>query len=161
MDADGTNERILVPEISAAHGLGPVWSPDGERIAYQRDLTICPMSADRAARSTEVVLLTVNPDDPPEPAGTEVVIPPPQTTGPDGQPIWWYPFSVTWSPDGTVLLYFAWAESADGFAHGTSRRSVAGRRDTTGRPVGRPRAAVYSGVLGCLSKVGDANKREH
>ena len=36
MDADGTNERILVPDIRAMHGLGPVWSPDGERIAYQR-----------------------------------------------------------------------------------------------------------------------------
>ena len=36
MDADGTNERILVPEVGATHGRGPMWSPDGERIAYQR-----------------------------------------------------------------------------------------------------------------------------
>ena len=38
MDADGTNERIVVPEVGAMHGLGPMWSPDGERIAYQRTL---------------------------------------------------------------------------------------------------------------------------
>ena len=45
----------------------------------------------RAFEQHEVVLLTVNEDDPLEPAGTQVVIPPPQTTGPLGQPIWWYP----------------------------------------------------------------------
>ena len=60
----------------------------------------------------EVVLVTVN-DDEGEPAGTQEVIPAPQTNGPDG-PIWWYPFSVTWSPDGTALLYLAWNYSPDG-----------------------------------------------
>jgi Tol biopolymer transport system component len=113
MDADGTNERILVPGISAVHGLGPVWSPDGERIAYQRDLTICPRGGP-CHENSEVVLLTVNPDEPLEPAGSQVVIPPPQTTGPDGQPLSWYPWSVTWSPDGTTLLYRAWAVSFAG-----------------------------------------------
>ena len=92
MDADGTNERILVPDVGAMHGLGPVWSPDGERIAYQR-LCDYPLADPTAPcdEQPEVVLLTVNEDDPLEPAGTQVVIPPPQTTGPDGQPIWWYP----------------------------------------------------------------------
>ena len=55
MDADGTNERILVPDIRAMHGLGPVWSPDGERIAYQRlcDYQLADPTAPcvRAARS--------------------------------------------------------------------------------------------------------------
>jgi hypothetical protein len=118
MDADGTNERLVVPEVDAMHGLGPMWSPDDERIAYQRRCARNPATSRPCGEETEVVLLTVNPDDPREPAGTEVVIAPPQTTGPDGQPMWWFPFSVTWSPDGTALLYYAWAESADGFAHG-------------------------------------------
>jgi hypothetical protein len=58
----------------------------------------------------EVVLVTVSEDDPLEPAGTQVVVPPPRTTGPLGS-IWWYPESVTWSPDGTTLLYLAWPEA--------------------------------------------------
>ena len=110
MDADGTNERILVPEIPANHGVGPVWSPDGERIAYQRlcdppDRGSHQTVPRRAAKPSSV---TVNEDNPLEPAGTGVVIPPPQTSGPDRQPRWWYPYSVTWSPDGNVLLYHAW-----------------------------------------------------
>ena len=37
VDADGANERLLVADVGAAnHGIGPVWSPTGERIAYQR-----------------------------------------------------------------------------------------------------------------------------
>ena len=60
-------------------------------------------------RAREVVVVTVSDDDPLEPAGTQRVIPPPQTTGPtaDGP---WYPFNVTWSPDGTTLLYLAFME---------------------------------------------------
>ena len=43
--------------------------------------------------------------------GTETVIEPPETDGPNG-PVWWYPYSVTWSPDGTTLLYTAWSRGA-------------------------------------------------
>jgi Tol biopolymer transport system component len=109
MNADGTNERIVVPDVRAAQGRGPEWSPDGKRIAYQRSCAQNPATSGPCREETEVVLLTVNPDDPLEPAGTEVVIPPPQTTGPNGQPRWWYPYNVTWSPDGTTLLYNAWS----------------------------------------------------
>ena len=37
VDADGANDRLLVADpFNANHGVGPVWSPTGERIAYQR-----------------------------------------------------------------------------------------------------------------------------
>jgi Tol biopolymer transport system component len=100
MDADGTGERILAANLFAIHGIGPVWSPDGARIVYQQ---MC----DGCFEGHEVVLVTVSDNDPLKPAGTHVVIPPPETTGPDGLTRW-YPWSVTWSPDGTTLLYLAW-----------------------------------------------------
>ncbi|MGZ5398283.1 MAG: TolB family protein, partial [Mycobacterium sp.] len=96
MDADGTGERILAATFGTGFGIGPVWSPDGEHIVYQQ---LC----DRCREETEVVVVTVGDNDPLEPAGTQVIIPPPETTGPDG-PTTWYIDSVTWSPDGTTLL---------------------------------------------------------
>ena len=42
--------------------------------------------------------------------GTQTVIEPPQTDGPNG-PVRWYPYTVTWSPDGTTLLYTAWSDA--------------------------------------------------
>ena len=46
--------------------------------------------------------------------GTETVIEPPKA---DGRA--WYPFTVSWSPDGTTLLYAAW--SMDGGPDGAGR----------------------------------------
>ena len=28
--------------------------------------------------------------------------------------MWWYPYLVTWSPDGTTLLYTAWCGCGEG-----------------------------------------------
>ena len=90
VDGDGTNERVLVPDIGdAIHGIGPVWAPTGDRIAYQR--------RDGGAELHEVVLVDVA-------DGTETVIKPPKSE--EGA---WYPFTVTWSPDGTTLLYAGWS----------------------------------------------------
>ncbi|MGH3658536.1 MAG: TolB family protein, partial [Micromonosporaceae bacterium] len=91
VDGDGTNQRLLVADLGEANqGIGPVWSPAGDRIAYQRLDT-------GFAESHEVVLVNVA-------EGTETVIKPPKTE--DGA---WYPFTVTWSPDGTTLLYAGWS----------------------------------------------------
>ncbi len=100
VDADGADDRLLVADTGAAnHGIGPIWSPAGDRIAYQR---ICCGSAE----GHEVVLVDVA-------DGSETVIEPPETDGPDG-PIRWYPYFVTWSPDGRTLLYAAWPRSEGG-----------------------------------------------
>lgn len=91
VDADGANERLLVADTGEAnHGIGPVWSPTGERIAYQRLLS-------PSGERHEVILVDVA-------DGRETVIEPPETDGPTG-PVRLYPDAVTWSPDGTTLLY--------------------------------------------------------
>ena len=94
---DGTHERLLVADIGEANqGIGPVWSPASDRIAYQRLINTS------SGELHEVVLVNV-------PDGSETVIKPPET---DGR--LWYPFTVSWSPDGTTLLYTAWSGDADG-----------------------------------------------
>ena len=69
MDADGTDESILAADFNAEHGIGPVWSPDGDHIVYQR---LCfykpPPSWTRICfEDHEVVVVTVSDIDPLEP----------------------------------------------------------------------------------------------
>jgi hypothetical protein len=95
VDADGTHDRVLVSDAGPVnHGIGPVWSPAGDRIAYQR--------LDDGNSSEAHVVVLVNVSD-----GTETVIEPPEV---DGRA--WYPTTVSWSPDGTTLLYSAWTEES-------------------------------------------------
>jgi hypothetical protein len=103
VDSDGGNERLLVDlptYLAANHGIGPVWSPKGDRIAYQRLLP-------GRGEAHEVVLVNVA-------DGTEKVIAPPATNGSEK---WrWYPDAVWWSPDGKTLVYSAWSEAGPGRA---------------------------------------------
>jgi Tol biopolymer transport system component len=105
VDADGSNDGSLLADMGdpANHGLGPVWSPLGDRILYQRRVGCCELS--------EVVLVsTVD--------GTTKVLENPKRSDPDGHPddpgSTWWPYTVTWSPDGTTLLYTAWSWFANG-----------------------------------------------
>jgi Tol biopolymer transport system component len=91
---DGSGEYLLASGFSSIHGIGPVWSPTGDRIVYQR--------MHGSGEGHEVVLVT--PD-----GESEVVLPDLRLPGSDESDAAWYPWRVTWSPDGTELLYAAWS----------------------------------------------------
>jgi Tol biopolymer transport system component len=96
--ADGSRADLLASGFASIHGIGPVWSPTGDRIVYQRfagEASECC-----AGERHEVVLMT--PD-----GESEVVLPGLRLAGAheDG----WSPWRVTWSPDGKELLYVAWS----------------------------------------------------
>ena len=105
IEADGTNQRPLTTDDYVADaGIGVVWSPRGDQIAYQRVRADCTGAA--CYERSEVVLVTAIEADPDVPIGTEHVIAPlPNDLVPREEP--WYANSVTWSPDGTELLYSA------------------------------------------------------
>ena len=78
-DADGTDERRLTGDYLVLQGIGPVWSPDGRSIAYNRSLA--------SAEPSEVVLVTIA-DDADDPIDIETVIAPPTTPGTHGPVSW-------------------------------------------------------------------------
>lgn len=112
IDADGSNPRPLTTgEYVADHGIGVTWSPRGDQIAYQRERNDC--SGNACFERSEVVVVTATDADPDAPIGSERTIPPVVDilAGWCGDEcptdITWYADSVTWSPDGTKLLYSA------------------------------------------------------
>ena len=134
VDADGTNERALQPTTHEP-GVGPVWSSDGRYIAYQRPFT--------SGEKHEVVLVAVaDENDSDASLGTEVVIPP-IITG-DDRPMEWFPWSVTWSKDGSMLLRERLEQRAPGNREGegvpqfpsTQRRRGGGGGGGGGAPGG-------------------------
>jgi Tol biopolymer transport system component len=98
-----TGEQRVLDHPATLHGIGPVWSPDGESILYQRCdgaygtcrgerhevVLVWPddLSADGTAREEAFTLF----DQPTENTQREL-----------------YPYWVTWSPDGEQLLFSAW-----------------------------------------------------
>jgi Tol biopolymer transport system component len=111
MAPDGSDQRTLVSGYRVGFGIGPVWSPDGNRVVFQRR---CATYVDESGtvrpclEEHEVVVVTVSDHDPAGPSGTQTVLAPPRTTvgGESGQ---WFPYSVSWSPDSRTLLYLAWS----------------------------------------------------
>jgi len=106
IDLASEEQRDLSAPFEANHGIGPVWSPDGESIVYQRlvsgeghDVVLVwpdDLSADGTPRE-EVMHLT----DP----GADA----------DGSDLWLKPYWVTWSPDGKYLLFPGWSSQVDPF----------------------------------------------
>lgn len=110
IEGDGSGEYLLAGGFSSIHGIGPVWSPTGDYIAYQRICDTHPDPAhfchDAGGEQHEVVLVT--PD-----GESEVVLPHLRLPGTDESELW-FPFRVIWSPDGRELLYTAWNWTASG-----------------------------------------------
>jgi Tol biopolymer transport system component len=102
VDVETDTHEVLDEGFYLLHGIGPVWSPDGRSIVYQRGTS---------GERHEVVLL--NPDAPEEQAVPEVVA---KTYDLPGLGDGWglYPYRVTWSPDGAYLLMTAWANPGGG-----------------------------------------------
>jgi Tol biopolymer transport system component len=97
IDIETEVQQVIATDYRAFHGIGPVWSPDGKSIVYQRLLS---------GERHEVVLVTPGHSSDDGAIPEEAVIPV-QTTVP-GSNGSLFPYRVTWSPDGAYLLYQAW-----------------------------------------------------
>jgi len=93
VEVDGSGEHQIARGFGAIYGVGPVWSPTGDHIVYQRMIG--------GGEAHWVVLVT--PD-----GESEVFRPNLRLPGTD-ESVSWRPDGVTWSPDGRELLYSAWS----------------------------------------------------
>ena len=106
VDIDSGEDELLAARYGAMHGIGPVWSPDGETIVYQRTIG--------SGEKHEVVLVSPHAMSGETGLPSEMVVPTfHHTTRGDGN---LYPYWVTWSPDGEYLLYEAWGEGMAGLS---------------------------------------------
>jgi Tol biopolymer transport system component len=100
-------QEVITSGFRAVHGIGPVWSPDGKTIVYQR---VMATSSERH----EVVLVTPGDGSAPIGLAREVVI------RPDDTGLGLFPYRVSWSPDGRYLLYLSWSDRNAGTLERTS-----------------------------------------
>jgi len=97
-----TEDQEVLATYGRLHGIGPVWSPDGEWVLYQRCAPASWCNGERHA----VVLASVSDTEDGPSSAREVVITSPGTATGTGRTM--NPYRVTWSPDGRYLLYRAW-----------------------------------------------------
>ena len=100
IDIQSEEITILTDPFLIMHGIGPVWSPDGQTIAIQRGCEDC-------GERSEIVLVSVGDLSGASGPGGEVVVPMVRP-GVGGSLQWLSPYRVTWSPDGEYLLTIAW-----------------------------------------------------
>jgi Tol biopolymer transport system component len=100
VDIESGEDELLAARYGVLHGIGPVWSPDGETIVYQRTIG--------SGERHEVVLVSPRAISGETGLPSEIVVPTfHETTRGEGN---LYPYWVTWSPDGEYLLYEAWGD---------------------------------------------------
>ena len=100
IDVETGRQRALAARDRILHGIGPVWSPNGETIAYQRGI---------GGEGSEVVLLTPGDLSDESARPREVVVP--VTARGSSERL--NPYRVTWSPDGKELLMMAFGNPPD------------------------------------------------
>jgi Tol biopolymer transport system component len=107
IDLATEEERVLSAPYGTLHGIGPVWSPDGESIVYQRCLGYAVCSGERH----DVVV--VWPDDlSADGTPREEVVPLIERSA-DGSETSLTPYWVSWSPDGEYLMFVGWSGEID------------------------------------------------
>jgi Tol biopolymer transport system component len=109
IDLATEEQRAISTPFTALHGIGPVWSPDGESIVYQRRVgsgeahnivQVWPddLSVEGTPRAEVIPLIDPSVD-------ADALE---QSWSPSVKPYW-----VTWSPDGAYLVYAAWTPQID------------------------------------------------